>query len=233
MDSLVDYVKFVHPFTCMISGPTSSGKTWLTRRLLSRFNTLISFNYDTEIVILRVLWAYGQMQSLYTKQISPDVEVQYFKGLPSEEEIQEINPHIIVIDDLMTELGNNEKFASVFTKGSHHMNISVIFISQNMYHQGKVMRTVGVNCHYYIVMKSLRAISQLMHFGRTTFPKNGKYLIDAYEDAVSKSGFSYIRIDLTQSTPDKYRITTGLTAEEGQRDYNTDFAPVFYIPRNV
>ena len=66
----------------------------------------------------------------------------------------------------MTELGDNKKFADLFTKGSHHMNLSVIFISQNLFHQGKQMRTIGLNCHYIIVMKSARGKAQLSHLGR-------------------------------------------------------------------
>ena len=42
--------------------------------------------------------------------------------------------------------------------------------------------------------------------------------------------YSYIRLDMTQETPDKYRISSRITPEEAY-DTRLDFAPVFYIPR--
>ena len=223
------HLKFRHPFTCMVAGPTGSGKTVLVRRILNAFDELIYFK-DQKVNQLKVLWAYGQWQSLYTEPIGDKVICNYVSGLPSEEEIKEDLPHIIVIDDLMTELGDNKKFADLFTKGSHHLGVSVIFISQNMYHQGKQMRTIGLNCHYYIVMKSLRGKAQLKHFASEVFPGKTKFLLEAYDDATSGSGYSYIKVDLTQETPDKYRVTTAITPEE-VKHFNVRFAPTVYIPR--
>ena len=37
---------------------------------------------------------------------------------------------LVVIDDLMSESGNNKRISKLFTKGSHHRNLSVIYIVQ-------------------------------------------------------------------------------------------------------
>jgi len=37
----------------------------------------------------------------------------------------------VIIDDLMQE--TNETVANMFTKGSHHRNISVVFLAQNLF----------------------------------------------------------------------------------------------------
>ena len=211
----MEYIKFRHPFTCMVSGPTSSGKTFLVRDILKNFKSLI----DIAKPKLNVLWAYGQWQSLYTEPIADNVSVDYVNGLPMQDEIS--GHDIIIIDDLMTELGNNKDLSALFTKGSHHQNLSVIFITQNFYHQASQMRTLHVNSHYIIMMNSPRGKSSLRHLGSDLFA-NRNFLVNAYEDA-TKEPFSYIRIDLTQQTPDKYRITTNLVP----KPY---FKPVFYIP---
>ena len=223
-----NYYKFRHPFTCMVSGPTSSGKTILVRRLLKSFDLL--FNFNEKVKKLKVLWAYGQWQSLYEKTISKYVVVKYVYGLPSEEEILEDKPHIIIIDDLMSELGGNVNFANLFTRGSHHMNISVIFISQNLYHKGPQMRTVSLNCHYYIIMGSLRSKGQLRHLASEIFPGKLKYIMEAFEDATNEKPYSYIRLDMTQETPDKYRVISRITPEE-VTDSKLYFSPIVYIPR--
>lgn len=96
------HLTFKHPFTCMIAGPTSSGKTVLIRRILRHNKALIYFK-DNKIQTLKILWAYGQWQKLYEEKI-PDVEVRYVDGLPSEEEILTDKPHLVIIDDLISEL---------------------------------------------------------------------------------------------------------------------------------
>ena len=224
----LNYLKFRHPFTCMVSGPTSSGKTILIRRILRSFKLLIEFKEDVKT--LKVLWTYGQWQPLYEKPIGKHVKVKYVYGFPSEEEILEDKPHIIIIDDLMTEIGGNVNFANLITRGSHHMNISVIFVTQNLYHKGPHMRTVSLNCHYYILMGSLRSKGQLRHLASETFPGQLKYVMEAFEDATKEKPYSYIRLDMTQKTPDKYRISSRITPEEAY-DTRLDIAPVFYIPR--
>ena len=207
--------KFRHPFTCMVSGPTGSGKTFLVRDILKHYKHLI----DIDVPKLKVLWAYGQWQSLYTQPID-NVKVDYVDGLPTEDEIS--GHDIVIIDDLMTELGNNLKLSAIFTKGSHHKNISVIFITQNLFHQGSQMRTIGLNCHYLIYMKSARGRSQLRYLGRDLFTTKD-FLPDVYDDATQKP-FSYIRIDLTQETPEKYRVCTNLIPDPL-------FRPLFYVPK--
>jgi len=210
----------------MVAGPTSSGKTVLVRRLLNAYKTLTSI--DTRD--LKVLWAYGQWQDLYNQKIATNVLVDYISGLPSEDEIKQYNPQIIVIDDLMSELGNNKKFADLFTKGSHHMGINVIFITQNLFHQGKQMRTIALNCHYLIIMKNARGKSQLTYIARDVFPGKTNYLLEAYEDATKEKPYTYLKIDLTQQTPEKYRVSSAITPEEYSHLY-VDFAPTIYVPK--
>ena len=40
---------------------------------------------------------------------------------------------IVILDDLMNECLEDKSILSMFTKGPHHKNISVIFITQNIY----------------------------------------------------------------------------------------------------
>jgi len=44
-------------------------------------------------------------------------------------------PTLIVLDDLM-DSAYSEKLSEIFTKGSHHRNISLVLITQNLFHQG-------------------------------------------------------------------------------------------------
>jgi hypothetical protein len=222
------HLSFKHPFTCMAAGPTSSGKTVLVRRILKHHKSIIYFK-GMSIEKLKVFWAYGQWQNLYKEEI-PNVEMRYVEGLPSEEEILSDKPHIIIIDDLMSELGSDKKLTNLFTKGSHHNDISVIFISQNIFHQGSQMRTISLNCHYMLLMKNPRDKAQIMALAAQIYPNKSKFLIEAFNDA-TKSQFGYIKVDMKQDTPDNLRIQTRITPEEIPSDCKYTLSPIAYTPK--
>ena len=90
----------------------------------------------------------------------------YLKGLPTEDEITDYQPDILVVDDLMNQVKNNETFSELFTKGRHRDNMGIIFITQNMFLQGSQMQNIRHNCLYYICMKSLQTKKQLQYFAR-------------------------------------------------------------------
>ena len=72
----------------------------------------------------------------------------------------------------MRELTGNKEIANLFTKFSHHMNINVIFVVQNIFHHGKEMRTISLNTHYFILLKDPRDRRQAMVLADQTFPGN-------------------------------------------------------------
>ena len=40
------------------------------------------------------------------------------------------------------------------TRERHHRNLSVIYVAQNIFHQGKEMRNISLNAHYIVLFKS-------------------------------------------------------------------------------
>jgi hypothetical protein len=219
------HLTFKHPFSCIVAGPSGSGKTILIRRILKNAEVLISnLSYP-----INVLWAYGQFQPLYNVPLdNSSVNVIYNEGLPKEEEIKSLKPDLIVIDDLMQELAKSELVEKLFTKWSHHHNISVIFVAQNMFYNSAIMRTLNVNAHYLILMKNPRDRAQVINLAKQIYPYNIKFLVEAYMDA-TKPAYGYIKIDLTPDTPENLRIQSRITPEEN----NFKFAPIIYKPNNV
>ena len=69
----------------------------------------------------------------------------FSKGLPklSDEVFDERQPSLIVVDDHMSHI--NQLVADIFTKISHHRNISVLHLTQNLFDKHKFARTISLN----------------------------------------------------------------------------------------
>ena len=123
---------FFHPFTMTVSGPTSCGKTTLIKNILQRAQFLISPPPT------RIIWLYKRWQPLYyelRKTVTPRIE--FVQGIPlgleSDSFISTKENNLIILDDLMSTAGKNPIVTELFTEGSHHRNLSVIAINQNLY----------------------------------------------------------------------------------------------------
>ena len=82
-----------------------------------------------------IIWCYGIYQPAYDEMLRSIPNISFVEGVPGDLESM-INPSIrslVVIDDLMHELSNGQRITSLFTKSSHHRNLSVIFILQNIF----------------------------------------------------------------------------------------------------
>ena len=63
--------------------------------------------------------------------------------------------NLIILDDLIAQSGKDKRIADLFTRGSHHKYLSVIYIVKNIFHQEKEMR-ISLNAYYIVLFKSPR-----------------------------------------------------------------------------
>lgn len=61
--------------------------------------------------------------------------VEFHENLPDTEMLDCGKRTLLIIDDLMSE--TDGRVTDIFTKGSHHKDISVIYISQNLYNKNR------------------------------------------------------------------------------------------------
>ena len=180
----VSALKFKHPFTCIVAGTTGSGKTRWTRSLLRGWKYIIDFKKNIKTT-LKVIWFHGQKQSIHNHSIK-NVEIYYHKGLPKIELIKQVKPDIIIIDDLMGNIDKNVNVRDLFIKGSHHRNISVIFIVQNIFNRDKHMRTISLNTHYFNFMRGDRLTQQVGILANQIFPGKGAKVIEVFNRATDR-----------------------------------------------
>ena len=196
-------LKLRHPFTMMVAACTGGGKTWFVKDLLENRQQWISPAPQ------RIIWIYGQWQPLYAEmqRIIPGME--FVKGIPANiEDEQFLNPaiqNLIVIDDLMSEASNDKRICDLFTKGSHHRNLSVICLVQNLYYQGKESRTMSLNSQYLVVFNNPRDQQQITVLARQMYPGQSEKFLNTYRMATSKP-FGYLLIDLKPDTSNDKRL---------------------------
>jgi hypothetical protein len=60
-----------------------------------------------------------------------------------------------ILYDLLNEAYSKD-VCDLFTKGSHHRNVSVILITQNLFHQRRYCRDISLKAMYIVVLKNVR-----------------------------------------------------------------------------
>ena len=206
--------RLIHPMSLIVAGPSSCGKSFFVKRLL----------YERENVIdgapEKTIWCYGEYQDAYREMTETLSHIEFVEGIPEDLE-DRINPSIrnmVIIDDLMAETSKSALVTRLFTKGSHHKNLSVIFITQNLFYASKEFRTISLNASYICLFKSARDKSQIIHLAKQMYPGQSKFMQESYNDATS-APHGYLFIDLKPLTPEKMRLRTNIFPGEKQFVY--------------
>lgn len=204
-------LKFKHSATYLISGPTGSGKTSFIKRFLNQRFDLI----DTPIE--EVIYCSPEEQIV-------DETIPYTKlhrGVPDISLFKDLKPRIVILDDLLSCVDAN--VVELFTRGSHHFNLSIIFVVQNLFSKNKGCRDISLNSHYIILMKNPRDKHQINTLARQISPDNSRFICDAYKDATNQP-YGYLILDLHQTTPEEYRVRTNIFFDDSPQD-------IVYIPQ--
>lgn len=83
--------------------------------------------------------------------------VEFFQGLPSQDIVNLDGQHcMVILDDLQQQAVNSEFVEKLFTQGSHHKNLSVFYLTQNLFRQGKNACNINLNAHYVVCFRNPR-----------------------------------------------------------------------------
>ena len=160
---------FHAPARIIIAGYSNSGKSEMCSKLIqkyhNKFNTILycgvnshSFKENNEI----------NRKITVSSEILNPFEYTYN------------GPLLYILDDCFLEAVQSNHVVDAFTKGRHE-NISTIFITQNMFFNGKFSRNISLNCSHYILMRS-RDLGQIETLGRQLFVKKmGNSFVEIYK----------------------------------------------------
>ncbi len=202
-------IKIKGAVTMFLGGPTGSGKTHFTRRLIENRREMFE-DYPEAVHYCYVEWQpklFGEMQA---------GGIYFHQGLPTLEIIRKWSTEaggkhmLLILDDLQTQISESKEMATVFTIISHHLCISVIYLCQNINHQGRAARDISLNCHYLVLFNSKRDKLQISHLARQIFPGQNQFLMQAYENAVVSRDHGYILIDLHPLSKREYMVRTDI-----------------------
>jgi len=146
--SMDNDLKFKHPFSCIVSGPSGSGKTSFFRRFLRNRRDLCTEPYFDGGVV----WCYGE-KSAVPSHLPAYIRIN--EGVPDDFGSANGEPSLVILDDLLTDV-YSKQVCEMFRPGSNHSNISVILITQNLFHQGWFCRDISLNAHYIVAFKKVR-----------------------------------------------------------------------------
>jgi len=134
-----DNIKFNHPFSGIVSGPSKSGKTSFCIRLLQNLDALCT---EREIGG-GIIWCYSEKTAVPERQQLPSNTI-YHEGVPENFVGGSGKPRLVILDDLLNDI-YSKQVCSMFKRGRHHRNISVILITQNLFHQVRYCRDISLN----------------------------------------------------------------------------------------
>jgi hypothetical protein len=205
--------QFMSPFTYLVVGPSSCGKTVHVKEIIKHHNQMIYPAVENR----KILWFYAAAQYDLEEELRP-LGVEFKEGIPERSDFQTHTTHdgkkiktLAVIDDSMC--GKLTDIVKLVTVWSHHDEIDVIFIMQNVFHKGKDIRTITTNAHYITMFKNPRDKLQIKNLARQMYDRDSKVMEEAYTDATARP-HGYLTIDLKQATPEQLRLRTNILPNE-------------------
>ncbi|CAC5417766.1 unnamed protein product [Mytilus coruscus] len=188
-----------------VSGPTSCGKTYFLKQLLQNLDTVSPKPQ-------RIIWLYRRRQPLY-EEIKNTV-LQFIQGIPLDLEndsfFDPTERNLIILDDLMSTAAKDPRITDLFTEGSHHRNLSVVVLNQNLYYSKDP--TQRRNCHYLVIFNSPIDKQQVMTLAKQMYPGKVSYFMNKFQEAI-KQPFGYLLVDLKPTTLETLRLRANILEE--------------------
>lgn len=169
-------IAFKHPTTMLMAGPTGCGKTQFLLKLIRHR----AFQPPPQ----RIVCVYGEWQSAYDelRRIASEsgTRLEFIQN-PDAEQMTDLyesfttaTRNLLILDDQMANAQVSRRsqgggsLTKLFAQGSHHRNLSIIYIVQNVFNQSPEMLNVRLNSDCLVLFKTLDATPHQPTTGDTT-----------------------------------------------------------------
>ena len=135
-------VRFKTPANFYICRQTQCGKSYMVRGMLRHLEVMF------HPIPTKIMYCYGAYQKEFDELLS---NVELVEGFPDNlsDMTRGHKYSLVVLGDLMSQCSNDQRVADLFTKGSQHDGISVLYLTQNLFPPGKLSRTISLNSQSY------------------------------------------------------------------------------------
>lgn len=90
-------IKWGHPFTAILAGPTSCGKSTFIKKFLANINVMV----DTKLYEIIYCLPDDQPIDSYFQKF------RVIRGIPDQQLFKDLRPRLVIIDDLMSETNSD------------------------------------------------------------------------------------------------------------------------------
>lgn len=208
--------QFKSPSSILVAGPSQSGKSTFTRKLLLENTHLFEKSPK------KCAYCYGAYQPEF--ELLKNKNIHLHEGLPEEAQLNDwfqdkdgsYPGGVLVLDDLMSSGSKDEDTVKIFTQYSHHRNIICLYLCQSLFPPGRHARTISLNCHYAIVFKNPRDQVSLKNLLLQPYPKDWPAVLNVYNDLMNRKNYAYMILDFHPRSNDKIRIVADVLKDEGR-----------------
>ena len=166
-------IKFVTPCTIGFFGMSNCGKSTYIKKMLEQADGV--FTEPPK----RVVFCYNIFQDLFHRMAETVPNISFHEGVPDRATMEEWSAQIggghlmIVFDDLYNEVIQSKAVCDLSVLLSHHLNISSIISSHNIFMGAKYSKTITTNLHY-IGLFTIRDRRHLSILGSQLFAHKNK-----------------------------------------------------------
>ena len=204
------------PSSVIVAGPSGSGKSELVEQWLRCQNVF-------QVKPKSVVYANDRWQPRVDR-MQKKYGIRFHRELPDPSHLTKwFDPTrggMLVLDDLMEEGGHDKRVLDFFTKDSHHRNIIVLYLTQDLSPPGKFSKTINRNAHYIVAFKNPRDQTGIRTILLQAFPDRWRQVLRLVKCVTSRP-FGYLMLNVHPASDDRYRLWSHLTPREGQAQVHT------------
>jgi len=179
---------FISPTTLCVVRPSQSGKSFFTKRLIENAGAMFTKTPE------KILYAYSEYQTMFDDMLDIP-NLSFHEGLPDWQTLEQLSENcehsLVILDDLMSKVVNSEDQLHLFTVTSHHKGLSCIYMTENMYMQGKYAKVIPLNSANFVLFPNTRDIRQLITFASQILPGQTRNFTESYLKATKDNILFY------------------------------------------
>jgi molybdopterin-guanine dinucleotide biosynthesis protein len=202
----------------LIAASSKSGKTALVKDIL------INHYFMFDKPLSEIIWAFhpgSKNDSLFNElKACLTVPITFVEGFPEEsiktatlfQNTSGDETKCLVLDDIVVTALKRPSFIDLFTVLSHHQNINIIAVLQNLHadtsSQRQIMNNVIRNLSYLVLFPDRRQINACKQIARTYFPGEEDKLTLPFKRLIdSKVKYNYMLVDFNDDDmPVKFNV---------------------------